>query len=85
MMTKEAIVKVNNQPVSNIKEYMNCVGLTTRELLEYWNNYEKEMQQTLGSNFVVKINKIKRIKKVWDDCVFPFHFKITVKKLMEVA
>ena len=79
MLTKKAIVRVNNRPVSDISDYMRVLKLEVKDLKTMWEKEAREMQKTLGNNFKVEI-KMDKISRWNVDNLFHYLFKITVKQ-----
>lgn len=78
MLTKEAIVKVNNKPVSNVYDYMKVTNLTYETLNKLWTDYAKEIQDTIGKSFSVSLTKTRKKVMVWQAPLY--NYKITVKQ-----
>ena len=80
MLTKEAIVKVNNQPVANLYDYMKVLNLTYKTLDKLWEDYTKDTQKIIGNSFSVSLTKTKKkgFGGIWEAPLY--NYKLTVKK-----
>ncbi len=57
MLTNDAIVKVRNKPVSNVKQYLDVLDIAEFELISIWKKHAAETQEIMGSNFVVTLKQ----------------------------
>jgi phosphopantetheinyl transferase (holo-ACP synthase) len=79
MLTKEAIVKVNNRPVANLYDYMKVLNLTYKTLDKLWEDYTKDTQRIIGKDFNVSLTKTRKKVMVWEAPIY--NYKLTVKKV----
>jgi hypothetical protein len=79
MLTKDPIVKVNNQPVANLYDYMKVLKLTYKSLDKLWEDYTKDTQRIIGNGFNVSLTKTRKKVMVWEAPIY--NYKLTVKKI----
>ena len=81
MLTKEAIVKVNGKPVSNLYDYIRVLDLSPKTIDKLWEDYTKDTQRIIGNSFNVSLTKTKKkgFGGIWEAPLY--NYKLTVKKV----